>query len=79
MVFGANVSDETWSEQNTKIVLLYQGCFAAQDPAAGSDAQQGVSGDGIVVEVYENEILVRGRDFANGQWIEGLEYTYPIG
>lgn len=36
-------------------------------------------GDGIVVEVYENEILVRGRDFITGEWIDGLEYRYPLG
>lgn len=36
-------------------------------------------GDGIVVEVYENEILVRGRDFVSGEWIEGLEFRYPLG
>lgn len=35
-------------------------------------------GDGIVVEVYENEILVRGRDFINGEWIDGLTYTYSL-
>ncbi len=34
------------------------------------------AGDGIVIEVYENEILVRGRDFASSEWIEGLEYRY---
>lgn len=34
------------------------------------------AGDGIVVEVYEDEILVRGRDFIKGEWIEGLEYRY---
>lgn len=33
-------------------------------------------GDGIVIEVYENEIVVRGRDFIKGEWIEGLRYTY---
>lgn len=33
-------------------------------------------GGGIVVEVYENEILVRGRDLVEGEWIEGLRYTY---
>ncbi len=36
-------------------------------------------GDGIVVEVYENEILVRGRNFVSGEWIQGLEYRYPLG
>ena len=33
-------------------------------------------GDGIVVEVYEDEIVVRGRDFIKGEWIDGLRYTY---
>lgn len=37
------------------------------------------AGDGIVIEVYENELLVRGRDFITGEWIEGLEYRYPLG
>lgn len=36
-------------------------------------------GDGIVVEVYEEEILVRGRDFIKGEWVEGLEFRYPLG
>ncbi len=36
-------------------------------------------GDGIVVEVYEDEILVRGRNFITGEWIDGLEYRYPFG
>ncbi len=36
-------------------------------------------GDGIVVEVYEDEVLVRGRNFITGEWIEGLEYRYPLG
>ena len=34
------------------------------------------AGDGIVVEVYEGEVVVRGRDFIKGEWIEGLDYTY---
>lgn len=33
-------------------------------------------GDGIVVEVYEDEIVVKGRNFITGEWLEGLEYRY---
>ncbi len=33
-------------------------------------------GDGVVVEVYEDEVVVRGRDFIKGEWIGGLRYTY---
>ncbi len=34
------------------------------------------AGDGIVIEVYEDEIVVRARDFIKGEWIDGLRYTY---
>lgn len=33
-------------------------------------------GDGIVVEVYEDEIVVKGRNFITDEWLEGLEYRY---
>ena len=33
-------------------------------------------GDGIVVEVYEDEVVVKGRNFITGEWLEGLEYRY---
>lgn len=36
------------------------------------------AGDGVIVEVYENEVVVRGRDFIKGEWIEELVYTYPL-
>jgi 3',5'-cyclic AMP phosphodiesterase CpdA len=38
-----------------------------------------IAGDGIVVEVYKDEILVKGRDFISSEWIDGLEYRYPFG
>lgn len=35
-------------------------------------------GDGIVVEVYNDRFLVKGRDFVKGKWVDGLEYTYEF-
>ena len=35
-----------------------------------------VAGDGIVVEVYADEVIVKGRDFIKGEWIDGLRYIY---
>ena len=35
-------------------------------------------GEGIVVEVYENEFTVRVRNFITGEWVEGLAYTYSL-
>ncbi len=37
------------------------------------------AGDGIVVEVYDDEFVVRTRNFITGEWVEELEFTYPIG
>ena len=34
------------------------------------------AGDGIVVEVYEDEVVVRVRNFIKGEWKDGLRYTY---
>lgn len=33
-------------------------------------------GQGLVVEVYENEVVVRSRNFIEGKWIEDLRFTY---
>lgn len=35
-------------------------------------------GDGIVIEVYNDHYLVKGRDFVKGEWVDGLEYTYDF-
>lgn len=35
-------------------------------------------GGSIVVEVYEDEIYVRVRNLVTGEWVEGLEYSYPL-
>lgn len=34
------------------------------------------AGDGIVVEVYESEVVVRARNFITGEWLTDLRYTY---
>ncbi len=36
-------------------------------------------GKGIIVEVYEYELVVRSRDFIKGEWIDELVYRYPLG
>lgn len=36
------------------------------------------AGEGIVVEVYENEFIVRVRNFITGEWKEELTYTYEF-
>lgn len=35
---------------------------------------------GLHVEIYEDRVIVRGRDFVQGCWLEGVEYTvnYPV-
>lgn len=36
------------------------------------------AGEGIVIEVYENEFIVRVRNFITGEWIENLTYAYEF-
>lgn len=42
----------------------------------GSDEYD--AGVGVVVEVYEGEILVRARNFITGSWLDELSYAYPL-
>ena len=36
------------------------------------------AGEGIVIEVYENEFVVRVRNFITGEWVEELTHTYEF-
>ncbi|WP_284644464.1 metallophosphoesterase family protein [Paenibacillus silviterrae] len=33
---------------------------------------------GMYVQVYENEVVVRGREFSDRSWIESAKYTVPL-
>ena len=37
------------------------------------------SGDAAIIEVYDNEVVARGRNFYTGEWLEEMEYHYAIG
>ena len=45
---------------------------------ADDDYEGNRGGIGAVVEVYEDEILVRFRDFDDGKWVEGYEYSFEF-
>lgn len=34
------------------------------------------AGDGLIIEVYDGEIVVRARNFIKGEWKDGFRYTY---
>lgn len=36
------------------------------------------NGCGVQIEIYENEVVARIRDFYNGKWVEGFERHYAI-
>ena len=36
------------------------------------------AGDGIVVELYEDQFVIRGRNFITGEWLDGLRYKYDL-
>lgn len=62
------LSDYTYSEIN--------GVKSINLPKATEHGIEGYETSiGAVVEVYENEVLIRVRDFDDGEWVEGYEFT----
>lgn len=48
-------------------------------PKATEHAVEGYeTGIGAVVEIYENEVLLRFRDFDDGKWVDGYEYSFEF-
>jgi 3',5'-cyclic-AMP phosphodiesterase len=34
--------------------------------------------EGLTVEVYQNEVIIRGRDFAHDKWIPTAQFSIPL-
>ena len=65
------LSDYTVSEVN--------GVQQVNLPKATEHATEGYeTGIGAVVEVYEDEVLLRFRDFDDGKWVKGYEYSFEF-
>ena len=55
------------------------GVMSINLPKSTEHATEGYEpGIGAVVEVYENEVLLRFRDFDDGKWVEGYEYSFDF-
>lgn len=55
------------------------GVLSVNVPKSTEHATQGYEpGIGAVVEVYENNVLLRFRDFDDGKWVEGYEYNFEF-
>lgn len=64
------------SENSVKEV---NGVLSVNVPKSTEHAVEGYeTGIGAVVEVYENEVLLRFRDFDDGKWVEGYEYNFEF-
>lgn len=56
-------------------VSTVDGVFSVNIPKSTEHAvEEYKTGIGAVVEVYEDEVLIRFRDFDDGEWVEGYEY-----
>lgn len=70
-------SGHTHSPLSSHSVSVVNGVQQFNIPRTTDDDYEGYEGGiGAVVEVYENEVLVRFRDFDDGEWVEGYEYTF---
>lgn len=55
------------------------GVLSVNVPKSTEHAIEGYeTGIGAVVEVYENNVLLRFRDFDDGKWVEGYEYNFEF-
>ncbi len=60
-------------------VSTVNGVLSVNIPKSTEHATEGYrTSVGAVVEVYEDEVLLRFRDFDDGEWIEEYEYTFSF-
>ena len=60
-------------------VSEFNGVLSVNIPKSTEHAVEGYeTGIGAVVEVYENEVLLRFRDFDDSKWVEGYEYHFTF-
>ena len=70
-------SGHTHSPLREYSVSVVDGVQQFNIPRTTDDDYEGNAGGiGAVVEVYEDEVLVRFRDFDDSEWVEGYEYTF---
>ncbi|MCX7571432.1 metallophosphoesterase [Tumebacillus sp. DT12] len=49
------------------------------DPVNGADQQiSPEQSEGMVVSVYDDKVVIQGRDFHGKRWIEGAQYLIPL-
>jgi len=51
------------------------GYIPADSPSGNDDV---VSSEGYYVEIYEDQIVIKGRDFINGKWIASAQYIVEL-
>ena len=72
-------SGHTHFELSDYSVSTVNGVKQINLPKATENGIEGYEpGIGAVVEVYEDEVLVRFRDFDDNKWVEGYEYTFEF-
>ena len=80
-MFTGHTHNDFLSEQS---VLLGHGedinmvaCASVGKLSTTNDVRIGNS-EGLYVEVYEDYILLRGRDFAQGKWCAAMQIKIPV-
>lgn len=72
-------SGHTHWQLSSYSVRDYNGVTAIDLPRATEDYEDEYgAGIGAVVEVYDNEVLVRYRDFDDSRWVDGYEYSFEF-
>lgn len=69
----------THAPLSSSSVSVVNGVQQINIPKSTEHATEGYEcGIGAVVEVYDGEVLLRIRDFDDGKWVEGYEYSFTF-
>jgi len=70
-----NAFDSYPNHVSDNITMVDLPCFTGESGTGGG--QLTGKGYGYQVEVYEDTVLLRGRNFMNGEWVDSMEFSFP--
>ena len=59
----------TWDEEGINRINL---------PGLHSHNDDDTGGEGLQIEVYDDQVIMRGRNYMQGEWIDGQRYVYDL-
>jgi hypothetical protein len=65
-----------WQVQAPATTYCWQ--YVRQPDGRVTQTFQADTRQGLVIDVYDDGVLVRGRDFSRHEWVPGFQATIPV-